>query len=262
MRHRVFPSCYSTSYASSPVAPWLDAFSTTADDTEMGTKRGAAIAGGRVPSYRDTLRLFLPFVAKGTGRPISRLQLAELSLEQVLGFLRHMEEDRHNSVATRNQRLAALRTCLRVSRSAQPRGSSPVRTGRGDSQQTHANARHPVHFTGRRAGAILSFTQLGQARASRPSFAAVPLQHRCPSPGGLGPAHCTPDVGAATLRAIAREGRQVAGVPPLAGDRRAACFCSSVDAYRSPTAPNLYPVRDDRSRALGFTNGYAASPSM
>jgi integrase/recombinase XerD len=61
-------------------------------------------------SYRDTLRLFLPFVAKGTGRPISRLQLAELSLEQVLGFLRHMEEDRHNSVATRNQRLAALRT--------------------------------------------------------------------------------------------------------------------------------------------------------
>jgi integrase/recombinase XerD len=28
MRHRVFPSCYSTSYSSSPVAPWLDAFST------------------------------------------------------------------------------------------------------------------------------------------------------------------------------------------------------------------------------------------
>ena len=62
-----------------------------------------------VRSYRDTLRLFLPFVAKGTGRSVSRLQLAELSLEQVLGFLRHMEEDRHNSVATRNQRLAALR---------------------------------------------------------------------------------------------------------------------------------------------------------
>src|SRR5271170_2993967 len=61
-------------------------------------------------SYRDTLRLFLPFVAKGTGRPISRLQLAELSLERVLGFLRHMEQDRHNSVPTRNQRLAALRT--------------------------------------------------------------------------------------------------------------------------------------------------------
>jgi len=28
MRHRVFPPCYSTDYSSSPVAPWLDAFST------------------------------------------------------------------------------------------------------------------------------------------------------------------------------------------------------------------------------------------
>jgi site-specific recombinase XerD len=63
-----------------------------------------------VRSYRDTLRLFLPFVANGTRRPISRLQLEELSLEQVLGFLRHMEQDRHNSISTRNQRLAALRT--------------------------------------------------------------------------------------------------------------------------------------------------------
>ena len=63
-----------------------------------------------VRSYRDTLRLFLPFLANGTRRPISRLQLEELSLEQVLGFLRHMEQDRHNSIPTRNQRLAALRT--------------------------------------------------------------------------------------------------------------------------------------------------------
>jgi len=63
-----------------------------------------------VRSYRDTLRLFLPFVANGTRRPISRLQLEELSLEQVLGFLRHMEQERHNSIPTRNQRLAALRT--------------------------------------------------------------------------------------------------------------------------------------------------------
>jgi integrase/recombinase XerD len=63
-----------------------------------------------VRSYRDTLRLFLPFVANGTRRPISRLQLEALSLEQVLGFLRHMEQDRHNSISTRNQRLTALRT--------------------------------------------------------------------------------------------------------------------------------------------------------
>jgi site-specific recombinase XerD len=63
-----------------------------------------------VRSYRDTLRLFLPFVAHDARRPISRLQLEDLSLERVLAFLRHMEQDRHNSIPTRNQRLAALRT--------------------------------------------------------------------------------------------------------------------------------------------------------
>jgi len=63
-----------------------------------------------VRSYRDTLRLFLPFVANDAHRPFSRLQLEDLSLDNVLGFLRYMEQDRHNSVATRNQRLAALRT--------------------------------------------------------------------------------------------------------------------------------------------------------
>ncbi|MEK7425284.1 MAG: tyrosine-type recombinase/integrase [Actinomycetota bacterium] len=65
---------------------------------------------GSVRSYRDTLRLFLPFVAADAHRPISRLQLEDLCLERVLAFLRHMEQERHNCVPTRNQRLAALRT--------------------------------------------------------------------------------------------------------------------------------------------------------
>jgi len=63
-----------------------------------------------VRSYRDTLRLFLPFVATDARRPISRLELEDLTLERVLAFLKHIEKDRANSVATRNQRLAALRT--------------------------------------------------------------------------------------------------------------------------------------------------------
>lgn len=63
-----------------------------------------------VRSYRDTLRLFLPFVANDARKPISRLQIEELRLERVLAFLQHMEQDRHNSISTRNQRLAVLRT--------------------------------------------------------------------------------------------------------------------------------------------------------
>lgn len=63
-----------------------------------------------VASYRDALRLFLGFVAEDRRRPITRLALADLTMERVLLFLRHLEENRGNSVSTRNQRLAALRT--------------------------------------------------------------------------------------------------------------------------------------------------------
>lgn len=63
-----------------------------------------------VRSYRDTLRLFLPWAARQAHRPISRLRLEDLTLEGVLAFLHHLEHERHNRIATRNQRLAALRT--------------------------------------------------------------------------------------------------------------------------------------------------------
>ena len=74
----------------------------------LGQQKG--LRQSSVRSYRDTFRLFLPFVANEAHRPISRLQLDELSLDRVLAFLRHMEQERHNSVPTRNQRLASLRT--------------------------------------------------------------------------------------------------------------------------------------------------------
>ena len=61
-----------------------------------------------IKSYRDVLRLFLAFVAADARRRITRLALADLSFERVLGFLRHLEAERHNRPRTRNQRLAAL----------------------------------------------------------------------------------------------------------------------------------------------------------
>jgi site-specific recombinase XerD len=61
-----------------------------------------------VRSYRDGLRLFLQFVAKDRGRGITRLSLEDLTFERVLGFLRHLEEQRGNHIRTRNQRLALL----------------------------------------------------------------------------------------------------------------------------------------------------------
>lgn len=65
---------------------------------------------GSIRSYRDTLRLFLCFVAEHSHRPITTLSLQDLTFERVLAFLKHLEQERGNSVRTRNQRRAALNT--------------------------------------------------------------------------------------------------------------------------------------------------------
>ena len=62
-----------------------------------------------IRSYSDAVRLFLAFVAKDRHRPITRLGLEDLTMEQVVTFLKHLEQSRGNHIRTRNQRLAALR---------------------------------------------------------------------------------------------------------------------------------------------------------
>ena len=59
-------------------------------------------------SYRDTLALLLPFAACRAGQPIDRLEVEALSADHVRCFLQELEEKRKCSVATRNQRLAAV----------------------------------------------------------------------------------------------------------------------------------------------------------
>jgi integrase/recombinase XerD len=63
-----------------------------------------------VCSYRDTMRLLLRFVAADKRTKITRLDVADLTFERMLGFLRYLEDERHNHVRTRNQRLAVLHT--------------------------------------------------------------------------------------------------------------------------------------------------------
>lgn len=60
-------------------------------------------------SYRDSLKLFLLFLAEKTGHKVSRLTSADLTCAQVLAFLQSLETDRDNQVRTRNHRLAAIR---------------------------------------------------------------------------------------------------------------------------------------------------------
>ncbi len=60
-------------------------------------------------SYRDSVTLFLLFMAEQTRHKVSKLTLADLTCSHVLAFLQSLEAQRHNHVRTRNQRLAAIR---------------------------------------------------------------------------------------------------------------------------------------------------------
>ncbi len=61
-------------------------------------------------SYRDTLRLLLPFIAKAAKVTIDRLAIEDLTPALILRFLEHLERNRGCSGATRNQRLGAIRS--------------------------------------------------------------------------------------------------------------------------------------------------------
>jgi integrase/recombinase XerD len=65
---------------------------------------------GSIRSYRDTMSLFLRFLAAQRRQAISTLTLQDLTLDAVLGFLKHLEQERGSSPRTRNQRRAALNT--------------------------------------------------------------------------------------------------------------------------------------------------------
>lgn len=76
--------------------------------THLTQERG--LSANTIFAYRDTLRLFLEFVAAFRSKPIIKLALEDLHVDATLAFLKDIEDIRKNSAVTRNLRLAALRT--------------------------------------------------------------------------------------------------------------------------------------------------------
>jgi site-specific recombinase XerD len=89
------------------VAPTLQAFFTE----RLIRQRQAS--PHTVTAYRDTFRLLFSYVADTTGTSPAQRDFADLDAATVAGFLTHLEENRGVSVATRNARLAALRSMFR-----------------------------------------------------------------------------------------------------------------------------------------------------
>ena len=73
-----------------------------------------------VLSYRDSLVLLLRFVAEQRRRTVSQLDVDDLGPPEILAFLQHLETSRHNLVATRNVRLAAIHAFFRYCSSEDP----------------------------------------------------------------------------------------------------------------------------------------------
>lgn len=71
-----------------------------------------ALSPCTIASYRDSLLLFLDFTHQHLGKAPTKLELTDIEPDLILAFLDHLEQDRHNSVRSRNLRLAALRAFL------------------------------------------------------------------------------------------------------------------------------------------------------
>lgn len=59
-------------------------------------------------SYRDTFRLYLPYLAKKIKKSVDQLTIQDISSKSIENFLLSIELERHCSIATRNQRLTAI----------------------------------------------------------------------------------------------------------------------------------------------------------
>jgi integrase/recombinase XerD len=84
------------------LAPVLQAFFT---DRLIAQRRASEHT---ITGYRDTFRLLLGFATTRTGKRPSALDISDLDAGLIVAFLDHLEHDRHNSIRTRNWRLAAI----------------------------------------------------------------------------------------------------------------------------------------------------------
>ena len=76
-------------------------------------------------AYRDALKLLLRFARDAAHRPVAALRFEDLTPELILQFLAHLEAARHNTVRTRNTRLAAIHSFFRYVLERDPALATP-----------------------------------------------------------------------------------------------------------------------------------------
>lgn len=80
------------------------------------------VSPNTIRSYRDTFKLFLMYCKQGCGLTIEHLCLQRIDEPLIVDFLSWLEQDRKNSIATRNQRLACIHGFCRYMQIEDPVG--------------------------------------------------------------------------------------------------------------------------------------------
>jgi integrase/recombinase XerD len=89
------------------LGPWVRRFLLEHVTHERNLSRGTQ------RSYRDTLALLIPFIARQTRKRVDDLDVAHVSADSVRKFLLYLEDGRKCAISTRNQRLAAIHSLAR-----------------------------------------------------------------------------------------------------------------------------------------------------
>ena len=67
-----------------------------------------------IKSYRDTIKILLPFAARYHGIKIESLTVDHLTFDMILCFLDYLEKERKNITRTRNHRLAVIKALAKM----------------------------------------------------------------------------------------------------------------------------------------------------
>lgn len=104
----------------STLAPTLEAYFTE----RLLTQRQASPR--TVAAYRDTWRLLFRFACGATGKNPVQLDVSDLDAACIGAFLQWLELERHNSIRTRNARLAAVHAFFRYAAFRHPEHSAVI----------------------------------------------------------------------------------------------------------------------------------------
>jgi site-specific recombinase XerD len=214
--------------------------------SSMSGSPSNATARDTVLSYRDTWRLYLRFVAGRHRRSVSSLTLAELTADEVLAFLKHVESERRTSIGTRNCRLAAIRSFYRFVVDREPLAAMqcaavlriPIKKGPRaepeylDSEEVAAILRQPDRSTpeGQRDHALLAFLYNTGAHPGGASLCPgnIRLRPRQVKLYGKGRKE--------RISTVARDGRTASG-PAQAAAGLTTNPCSSIDMVGRSVPP-------------------------